>query len=118
MNSYLFFFPDASHSLISAESKDTFDIIEVTPVNTIERNSGQLRRSMSKTSSTSSSSGCLSDRCSSGGSQQPPNHPMGFESDFPMGGTIKKRPSAIANVKVSYSLTKSLFFKKTEMEKK
>ena len=101
----LFIFPDASHSLISAESKDTFDIIEVTPVNTIERNSGQLRRSMSKTSSTSSSSGCLSDRCSSGGSaQQPPNHPMGFESDFPMGGTIKKRPSALANVKVSLKI--------------
>ena len=92
-------FTDASHSLISAEGKDTFDIIEVTPVNTIERNSGQLRRSMSKASSTSSSSGCLSDRCSSGGSQQP-NHPMGFESDFPMGGTIKKRPSVISNPKV------------------
>ena len=62
---------------------------------------------MSKNSSTSSSSGCLSDRCSSGGSQ--PNHPMGFESDFPMGGTIKKRPSAIANPKVSFEIC-LLFF--------
>ena len=85
---------------LQVPKNEIYDIAEVTPVNTIERNSGQLRRSMSKTSSTSSSSGCLSDRCSSGGSQEPPNHPMGFESDFPMGGTIKKRPSAIANVKV------------------
>ena len=59
---------------------------------------------MSKASSTSSSSGCLSDRCSSGGSQQP-NHPMGFESDFPMGGTIKKRPSIISNPKLPLTNT-------------
>ena len=66
------------------------DINEVTPVNTIERNSAQLRRSTSKTSS---SSGCLSE---SSGSQ--PQHPaQGFESDYPMGGTIKKRPSLIGN---------------------
>jgi len=82
----------------NSASRELPDIIETTPVNTIERNSGQLRRSMSKTSSTSSSSGCLSDRCSSSGSH--PQHPNGFESDYPMGGTIKKRPSIIANPKL------------------
>ena len=50
-----------SGSFRNGGSDNLPDIIEVTPVNTIDRNSGQLRRSMSKTSSTSSSSGCLSD---------------------------------------------------------
>jgi hypothetical protein len=72
------------------------DIIEVTPVNTIERHSGQLRRSMSKASTSSSSSGCPSS--SSGTIPQIPQTLLnGFESDFPMGGTIKKRPSIVAN---------------------
>ncbi len=75
-----------------------------TPVNTIERapngnasdknSAGQyagingLRRSLSRSSKSSSSSGCLSDR-----SGTPAEHFGGFESDFPAGGTIKKRPS-------------------------
>ena len=78
---------------------------EITPVNTIERNSGQLRRSMSKASSTSSSSGCLSDKCSSSGSQ--PLHPNGFDQDFPNGGTIKKRPSVIAKLPLT-GLTRNI----------
>ncbi len=93
----------------SISPRDLHDIIEVTPVNTIERNSGQLRHSsMSKASSgsTSSSSGCLSDandRCSSStGSHSKHN---GFESDYPMGGTIKKRPSIIANPKLPLTST-------------
>jgi len=57
---------------------------EVTPVNT-------LNRSGSVCPSTSSSSGCLSDRSSNASFQVPNEH--GFESDFPAGGTIKKRPS-------------------------
>lgn len=85
---------------------ETSDNVEVTPVNTMDRNSGNLRRSTSKVSSSSSSSGCLSDRCSSAGSH--PQHPMmvnGFESDFPAGGTIKKRPSAAANPKIPLTST-------------
>jgi len=54
---------------------------EVTPVNTLERH---------RSSAASSSSGCMSDRCSISSAVQ--EH--GFESDFPTGGTIKKRPSA------------------------
>ena len=81
------------------------NIAEITPVNTIERNSGQLRRSMSKASSTSSSSGCLSDKCSSSGSQ--PVHPNGFDQDFPNGGTIKKRPSVIAKLPLT-GLTRNI----------
>ena len=57
---------------------------EVTPVNT-------LQRSGSVCPSTSSSSGCLSDRSSNTSFNIPNEH--GFESDFPAGGTIKKRPS-------------------------
>lgn len=60
---------------------------DVTPVNTLER---------SRTSacpSTSSSSGCMSDCCSNS-STHLSTHKHGFESDFPAGGTIKKRPSA------------------------
>ena len=49
-----------------------------------------LRRSFSRSSRSSSSSGCLSDK-----SGQFEN---GFESDFPAGGTIKKRPSATARL--------------------
>lgn len=49
-----------------------------------------LRRSFSRSSRSSSSSGCLSDK-----SGQFEN---GFESDFPAGGTIKKRPSAAARL--------------------
>lgn len=57
-------------------------VADITPVNTIERNTvGQLR-----CQSSSSSSGCLSDQSTQ--SQQ-----KGFETDYPMGGTIKKRPS-------------------------
>ena len=69
-----------------------------TPVNTIERGCGSgghyagvngLRRSLSRSSKSSSSSGCLSDTRSG------PEHQGGggFESDFPAGGTIKKRPA-------------------------
>ena len=57
---------------------------EVTPVNTLER-------SGSVCPSTSSSSGCLSDRSSTASFHLHNEH--GFESDFPAGGTIKKRPS-------------------------
>jgi hypothetical protein len=73
-----------------------------TPVNTIERPSQQqqqqqhqyagvngLRRSLSRSSKSSSSSGCLSDRSASVATE----HLNGFESDFPAGGTIKKRPN-------------------------
>ncbi len=87
---------------------------ELTPVNTMERPSagahaGNLRRSASKASNaSSSSSGCQSDsRCSSstGSLQQPQQRSNGFESDHPMGGTIKKRPSAIANPKLPLTNT-------------
>ena len=36
-----------------------------------------------------------------------PSHPMGFESDFPMGGTIKKRPSTIAKLPLT-NITRGL----------
>ena len=56
----------------------------LTPVGTLER-SFKLRRSFSRSSRSSSSSGCLSDKSGA---------ELGFESDFPLGGTIKKRPAA------------------------
>ena len=46
-----------------------------------------FRRSLSRSSKSSSSSGCLSDARSAEQAQN------GFESDFPAGGTIKKRPA-------------------------
>merc|ERR1712088_25868 len=58
-----------------------------TPVGTLERGFN-LRRSFSRSSRSSSSSGCLSDNGGFGG----------FESDFPAGGTIKKRPTATARL--------------------
>jgi len=58
-----------------------------TPVGTLER-SFNLRRSFSRSSRSSSSSGCLSDNGGFGG----------FDSDFPAGGTIKKRPTATARL--------------------
>merc|ERR1712013_899668 len=61
----------------------------VTPVGTLERPGFNLRRSFSRSSRSSSSSGCLSDNGGFGG---------GFESDFPAGGTIKKRPTATARL--------------------
>ena len=70
-----------------------------TPVNTIERGCAAgghyagvngLRRSLSRSSKSSSSSGCLSDT-RSGSEHQ--GGGGGFESDFPAGGTIKKRPA-------------------------
>merc|ERR1712130_1029050 len=59
----------------------------VTTVGTLERGFN-LRRSFSRSSRSSSSSGCLSDNGGFGG----------FESDFPAGGTIKKRPTATARL--------------------
>ena len=61
-----------------------------TPVGTLERGLN-LRRSFSRSSRSSSSSGCLSDKGSA-------VFELGFESDFPAGGTIKKRPSAAARL--------------------
>merc|ERR1719347_1435627 len=61
----------------------------VTPVGTLERGFN-LRRSFSRSSRSSSSSGCLSDKSS--------GFELGFESDFPVGGTIKKRPTATARL--------------------
>lgn len=61
-----------------------------TPVGTLER--VNLRRSFSRSSRSSSSSGCLSDRAGSAGFE------LGFESDFPAGGTIKKRPTTAARL--------------------
>ena len=60
-----------------------------TPVGTLERGLN-LRRSFSRSSRSSSSSGCLSDKSG--------QFELGFESDFPAGGTIKKRPSAAARL--------------------
>ena len=98
---------DAGCSSQSEAGNSNIPDSEVTPVNTIQRHPGHnqsassigssnqnsLQRSMSR-SSNSSSSGCLSS-----GSGQPfvPNglsldHSGGFDSDYPMGGTIKKRP--------------------------
>ena len=64
-----------------------------TPVNTIDRGHlNDLRRSMSRSSG--SSSGCLSDRSNShGGLNGAQSLEGGFDTDFPAGGTIKKRPS-------------------------
>merc|ERR1719431_2272075 len=61
----------------------------VTPVGTLERGFN-LRRTFSRSSRSSSSSGCLSDKSS--------GFELGFESDFPVGGTIKKRPTATARL--------------------
>jgi len=61
----------------------------VTPNSTLERGFN-LRRSFSRSSRSSSSSGCLSDKSS--------GFELGFESDFPVGGTIKKRPTATARL--------------------
>ena len=55
----------------------------LTPVGTLER-SFKLRRSFSRSSRSSSGSGCMSDKSGA---------ELGFESDFPLGGTIKKRPT-------------------------
>lgn len=70
----------------SCEGSSETSSSQNTPVNTIER--GGLRRSVSRTSKSSSSSGCLSDKSSLPGGIE-----HGFESDFPAGGTIKKRPT-------------------------
>ncbi len=74
------------------ESQDR--ISGLTPVGTLER-SFKLRRSFSRSSS---SSGCLSDKSSSGSNTGGgvSSAELGFESDFPLGGTIKKRPSTAA----------------------
>lgn len=61
----------------------------LTPGGTLERGFN-LRRSFSRSSRSSSSSGCLSDKSS--------GFELGFESDFPVGGTIKKRPTATARL--------------------
>ena len=60
-----------------------------TPVGTLERGLS-LRRSFSRSSRSSSSSGCLSDKSA--------GFELGFESDFPAGGTIKKRPTTAARL--------------------
>lgn len=54
-----------------------------TPVNTMDRSNNIHNRSMSRSSKSSSSSGCSSHNVGE----------HGFESDFPAGGTIKKRPA-------------------------
>ena len=73
-----------------AESTERLSSLGQTPVGTLER--VNLRRSFSRSSRSSSSSGCLSDRGGSAGFE------LGFESDFPAGGTIKKRPSTAARL--------------------
>eukprot|EP00095_Tigriopus_kingsejongensis_P010664 maker-scaffold799_size95547-snap-gene-0.8 protein:Tk10664 transcript:maker-scaffold799_size95547-snap-gene-0.8-mRNA-1 annotation:"amyloid beta a4 precursor protein-binding family b member 1-interacting protein isoform x3" len=80
----------ACSSTLSFQESSETSSSQNTPVNTIERGGlgGTLRRSLSRASKSSSSSGCLSDKSSlPGGPEQ------GFESDFPAGGTIKKRPT-------------------------
>ena len=61
---------------------------------TLERGpKDSLRRSFSRSSRSSSSSGCLSD-----GGRVVSGAELGFESDCPAGGTIKKRPSGAARL--------------------
>ena len=73
-----------------AESTERLSSSGQTPVGTLER--VNLRRSFSRSSRSSSSSGCPSDRGGSAGFE------LGFESDFPAGGTIKKRPTTAARL--------------------
>jgi len=64
-----------------------------TPSSTLQREF-KLRRSFSRSSS---SSGCMSDK-SGDVDKGTLQHELGFESDFPVGGTIKKRPMVTAKL--------------------
>ena len=80
------------HQIKEAFNESQDRVSGLTPVGTLER-SFKLRRSFSRSSS---SSGCLSDKSSSGSNTGGSATELGFESDFPLGGTIKKRPSTAA----------------------
>ncbi|KAK7083431.1 Ras-associated and pleckstrin y domains-containing protein 1 [Halocaridina rubra] len=79
-----------------------------TPVNTLGR-SPVWRQDSLKSGSSSSSSGCLSERSSAG----TPTGEHGFESDFPQ-GTIKRKPSS--NPKLPLTTTTRLLVKEVEGE--
>jgi len=82
---------DMSQSSSRSKTMEVEAIVErpspLTPQGTLDR-SFNLRRSFSRSSRSSSSSGCLSDNGGQGG----------FDADFPAGGTIKKRPTATARL--------------------
>ncbi|RXG73806.1 Abnormal cell migration protein 10 [Armadillidium vulgare] len=76
---------DADDGCSSADSSS-----QDTPVNTLCR-APQWRHDSLRSGSSSSSSGCLSERSSSTGT---PPIEGGFEADFPQQGTIKRKPSS------------------------
>lgn len=92
---------DDAHSSAGSSSQDT-------PVNTLGR-APVWRQDSLKSGSSSSSSGCLSERSSAG----TPTGEHGFESDFPQ-GTIKRKPSS--NPKLPLTSTTRLLVKEVEGE--
>lgn len=92
---------DDAHSSAGSSSQDT-------PVNTLGR-TPVWRQDSLKSGSSSSSSGCLSERSSAG----TPTGEHGFESDFPQ-GTIKRKPSS--NPKLPLTSTTRLLVKEVEGE--
>ncbi|XP_066948787.1 abnormal cell migration protein 10-like isoform X2 [Macrobrachium rosenbergii] len=92
---------DDAQSSAGSSSQDT-------PVNTLGR-TPVWRQDSLKSGSSSSSSGCLSERSSAG----TPTGEHGFESDFPQ-GTIKRKPSS--NPKLPLTSTTRLLVKEVEGE--
>ncbi|XP_076067136.1 ras-associated and pleckstrin homology domains-containing protein pico isoform X2 [Oratosquilla oratoria] len=92
---------DDAHSSTGSSSQDT-------PVNTLCRPS-MWRQDSLKSGSSSSSSGCLSERSSA----STPTCEHGFEADFPQ-GTIKRKPSS--NPKLPLTTTTRLLVKEVEGE--
>ena len=105
----------------NAEQSSTDESSSDTPVNTLERGTSGLSpqngamRSLSRQdslksrTSTSSSSGCLSERSSNGTAT--PTFEHAFDSDFPM-GTIKRKPSMMP--KLPLTSTTRLLVKELE----
>ena len=92
---------DDADSSAGSSSQDT-------PVNTLGR-SPVWRQDSIKSASSSSSSGCLSERSSAG----TPTGEHGFESEFPQ-GTIKRKPSS--NPKLPLTTTTRLLVKEVDLE--
>ncbi|ROT67873.1 Ras-associated and pleckstrin-like proteiny domains-containing protein 1 [Penaeus vannamei] len=90
-----------AHSSTGSSSQDT-------PVNTLGR-PPVWRQDSLKSGSSSSSSGCLSERSSAG----TPTGEHGFESEFPQ-GTIKRKPSS--NPKLPLTTTTRLLVKEVDGE--
>ena len=105
--------PSLTPSYLEGEDGDDADSSagsssQDTPVNTLGR-SPVWRQDSIKSASSSSSSGCLSERSSAG----TPTGEHGFDSEFPQ-GTIKRKPSS--NPKLPLTTTTRLLVKEVDLE--